>query len=174
MYYAKIKPMDVANGPGLRTCLFVSGCTHRCKGCFNQETWDFKYGEPFTSETIELIIKYMERKEIKGITILGGEPMEPANQKGILPLLKRVKEVYPGKSIWCYTGYDFERDILGKMMYENEETKELLACLDVLVDGKFMEDKKDMTLRFKGSSNQRIIMVQRSLEEGEIILWDEA
>lgn len=173
MNYAKIKPMDVANGPGLRTSLFVSGCTHRCRECFNEEAWDFKYGEPFTFETEELIIDYMKRDQIRGLSLLGGEPMEPANQKGLLPLLKRVKQVYPKKDIWCYTGYDFERDLLGNMAGKIKETREILELLDVLVDGKFILEKKDLTLRFKGSSNQRIIKVADSLKEGKAVLWDE-
>lgn len=171
MNYAEIKKCDVANGPGVRVSLFVSGCTHHCKECFNPETWDFAYGKPFTQETIELILSYLEPDYIKGITLLGGEPFEHVNQQGLLPLVRQIRREYPEKSIWCFTGYDYEKDILGKMYQEWPETKELLSCLDVLVDGEFMIDKKDLGLVFKGSSNQRTIRVQESLEAGKIILW---
>ena len=172
MNYADIKRIDVANGPGVRVSLFVSGCTHHCKNCFNQVTWDFNYGEIFTEQTIETILEYLEPEYIKGITILGGEPLEPDNQKGLLPLLKKIRETYPQKSIWCFTGYLFDKDVLGRMWDTVEETKELFSYIDVLVDGPFIEEKKDLGLRFKGSSNQRTIMVQESLAQGEIILWN--
>lgn len=172
MNYASIKIMDVANGPGIRMSLFVSGCTHYCKGCFNQEAWDFNYGEPFTQKEIDYIVDYVKGPHIAGLTILGGEPMEHVNQKGILPLLRKVKDVCPTKSIWLYSGYDFEKDILGRMVNEYEETKEILSYLDVLVDGEFVEEKKNLSLRFKGSENQRTILVQESLKAGEIVLWD--
>ena len=172
MNYATIKNLDVANGPGLRVSLFVSGCTHYCKECFNKEAWDFNYGEPFTEETIGKIITYMQNDHIAGLSLLGGEPFEHENQKGLLPLLRKVKELYPSKTIWCYTGYDFETDIKGRMLGEWEETKELLAYLDILVDGEFQIDKKDLNLRFRGSSNQRIIRVQESLQTNQIVLWE--
>ena len=172
MNYATIKKMDVANGPGLRVSLFVSGCTHYCKECFNKEAWDFNYGEPFTEETIENILIYMKNDHIAGLSLLGGEPLEHENQKGLLPLLRKVKEVYPNKTIWCYSGYDFEKDIIGRMLDEWEETKELLSYLDILVDGEFQLDKKDLNLRFKGSSNQRIIKVPESLQTNKIVLWE--
>lgn len=173
MNYADIKRCDVANGPGIRVSLFVSGCTHHCKECFNPETWDFDYGSPFTENEIEQIIEYMSPDYIKGITILGGEPFEHPNQQGLLPLLRRIRKVYPGKNIWCFSGYDFEKDILGRMVKEWEETEEMLSYIDVLVDGEFMVDKKDLTLVFKGSSNQRTILVQESLRNNEIVLWGE-
>lgn len=173
MNYADIKRCDVANGPGIRVSLFVSGCTHHCKECFNPETWDFNYGSPFTENEIEQIIEYMSPDYIKGITILGGEPFEHPNQQGLLPLLRRIRKVYPEKNIWCFSGYDFEKDILGRMVKEWEETEELLSYIDVLVDGEFMVDKKDLTLVFKGSSNQRTILVQESLKNNEIVLWGE-
>lgn len=173
MNYADIKRCDVANGPGIRVSLFVSGCTHHCKECFNPETWDFNYGSPFTENEIEQIIEYMSPDYIKGITILGGEPFEHPNQQGLLPLLRRIRKVYPGKNIWCFSGYDFEKDILGRMVKEWEETEEMLSYIDVLVDGEFMVDKKDLTLVFKGSSNQRTILVQESLRNNEIVLWGE-
>lgn len=173
MNYADIKQFDVANGPGIRISVFVSGCNHHCKGCFNEETWDFNYGQPFTEETIDTIIEYMKPSYIKGLTVLGGEPFEPANQKGLLPLLRKVREVYPQKSIWCFTGFDFERDILGNMYKNWPETKEMISYIDVIVDGKFIEELKDLNLRFKGSSNQKTIMVKETLEKGELVLWDD-
>ncbi len=172
MNYAGIKKLDVANGPGLRVTLFVSGCTHHCKGCFNQETWDFNYGEPFRKETEEEIIKELKRPEVAGLTLLGGEPFERANQQGLLSFVKRVKAEFPQKPLWCYTGYDFEKDILGRMAREWEETREFLACLDILVDGEFIEEKKDLSLRFRGSSNQKIIRVPESLKNGRLALWE--
>ena len=172
MYYADIKKWDVANGPGVRVSLFVSGCTHRCKGCFNEEAWDFHYGNPFTKETEDEILKEMEKSYYHGFTLLGGEPFEHSNQKGLLPLLKKVKERYPTKSIWAFSGYLFDRDIQGRMLKQWEETPKMLSYIDVLVDGEFQEDLKNMNLRFKGSSNQRTIKVQESLESGQIVLWD--
>ena len=172
MNYASIKRMDVANGPGIRMSLFVSGCTHYCKGCFNKEAWDFNYGEPFTQKEIDYIIDYVSGEHISGLTLLGGEPFEHVNQQGILPLLRQLREKCPNKSIWCFTGYDFEKDILGRMVNEYPETGEILSYLDVIVDGKFVEELKDLSLRFKGSSNQRTIMVQESLKAGTIVLWD--
>ena len=171
MNYADIKKCDVANGPGVRVSLFVSGCTHHCEGCFNKETWDFNYGKPFTDKEIKDIIEYMRPDYIKGITILGGEPLEHTNQQGLLPLLRKIDEIYPEKNIWCFTGYDFEKDITGRMMEEWEETKEFMSYIDVMVDGEFMIEKKDLGLLFKGSSNQRTIMVQESLSQGKIVYW---
>jgi len=171
MNYADIKQYDVANGPGVRVSLFVSGCTHHCKECFNPETWDFGYGKPFTGETVKQILEYMEPDYVKGLTLLGGEPFERSNQQGLLPLVREVKKVYPKKTIWCFSGYDFEKDILGHMASDWEETKELLGYIDVLVDGEFMIDKKDLGLVFKGSSNQRTILVQESLKSGRVCLW---
>ena len=172
MNYAGIKKLDVANGPGLRVTLFVSGCTHHCKGCFNKETWDFNYGEPFTEETEEEIMKELRRPQIAGLTLLGGEPFEQVNQKGLLPLVRKAKKEFPEKPLWCFTGYDFEKDILGRMITEWEETRELLSYIDILVDGKFVEELKDLNLRFKGSSNQRTILVKESLAAGKVILWE--
>lgn len=173
MNYADIKQYDVANGPGIRVSLFVSGCNHHCKGCFNAVTWDFNYGQPFTEETIDRIIEYMKPNYVAGLTILGGEPFERVNQQGILPLLRKVKEIYPQKNIWCFTGFDFEEDVMQKMYPQWEETKELLSYIDVMVDGKFIEEKKDLSLRFKGSSNQKTILVKETLERGELVLWDD-
>lgn len=174
MNYADIKKCDVANGPGVRVSLFVSGCTHHCKECFNQETWDFKYGKPFTKDTEDEIIKYMEPDYIKGITLLGGEPLEHVNQQGLLPLLRRIKKVYPKKSVWCFTGYTFEKDVIGYMLSDWEETKEMLSYIDVMVDGEFIAEKKDLGLVFKGSSNQRTIMVKESIKSGKLVLWKSA
>lgn len=173
MNYADIKRIDVANGPGVRVSLFVSGCSHHCKGCFNEETWDFHYGKPFTEQEIEQILEYVKPDYIKGLSLLGGEPFEYANQQGLLPLLRRFIALYPNKDIWCYTGYDFEKDIQEKMMVAWPETREMISYIDVLVDGEFVEDKKDLTLRFRGSSNQRIIDVKKSFEKHEVCLWEE-
>lgn len=172
MNYADIKQYDVANGPGVRVSVFVSGCTHYCKGCFNKEAWDFNYGMPFTEETIQTILTYLEPSYVKGLTVLGGEPMEPQNQPEVLRLLKKVKDSYPEKSVWMFSGYDYEKDIRGRMWEEIPETQEILSCLDVLVDGEFIEEQKNLSLRFKGSSNQRTIAVQESLRTGNVILYD--
>lgn len=167
MNYADIKRIDVANGEGVRVSIFVSGCNHHCKGCFNQCAWDFNYGNKFTEKQEEEIINDLNPDYISGLTLLGGEPLEPSNQEGLLPLVKKVKEKYPDKKIWCYTGFDFEKDVVGRMAKESETTKELLKYIDVIVDGKFEEDKKDLQLRFRGSSNQRILDVQESLKENK-------
>lgn len=172
MNYAAIKPTDVANGPGVRVSLFVSGCTHFCPECFNSEAWDFGYGKEYTCETTEKILELLSPDYIAGLSLLGGEPMHPDNQKGILPLLKAVKKRFPQKTVWCYTGYDFEQDILGDMMNNLPETAEILKCLDVLVDGKFQAKRKDLKLRFRGSSNQRILRVPESLSEKRAVLWE--
>ena len=173
MNYADIKKHDIANGPGVRISIFVSGCTHHCKNCFNPETWDFNYGTLFSSGTIKTILEYLKPNYIQGLSILGGEPFEHANQFGLLPLVKAVKERYPDKSIWCYTGYQYDEDILKNMVPVWPETTELLSCIDVLVDGPFIEEEKDLNLKFRGSRNQRIIMIPESLKSGNIVLWDE-
>ena len=170
MHYGNIKYYDIANGEGVRTSLFVSGCTHHCKGCFNPETWDFAYGKPYTQEVEDEIVKSLDNDFINGLTLLGGEPMEPANQKALLPLVKRVKELYPNKNIWCYSGYLLDRELLSPSRACAPWTREFLSCIDILVDGEFKEELKDITLRFKGSSNQRVIDVQKSLKEGKVIL----
>ncbi len=171
MNYATIKNCDIANGPGVRVSLFVSGCTHRCKGCFNEVAWDFNYGKPFTQETIDEILKMLEPEHIKGITLLGGEPFEPQNQPALLDLLRQIRKKYPQKSIWAFTGYLFDKDILSGRLGPWEITKEYISYLDVLVDGPFMIDKKDLSLRFRGSSNQRLIDVPASLRENKVVLW---
>ena len=172
MNYADIKRIDVANGPGVRVSLFVSGCSHHCKGCFNEETWDFQYGKPFTEAEIDQILEYLKPDYIRGLSLLGGEPFEYVNQQGLLPLLRRFKALYPEKDLWCYTGYDFDKDILGHMYSEWEETRELLSYFDVMVDGKFVEALKGANLRFKGSANQRTINVPESLKAGHAVIVD--
>ncbi len=172
MNYADIKQYDVANGIGIRVSLFVSGCHHQCKNCFNQEAWDFNYGKAFTEENIEEIISYLSKSYVAGLSLLGGEPFEHANQIGLLPLLKRMKETYPEKNVWCYTGFTFDQDIMDKMYQKWEETRAMLSYIDILVDGIFIEEQKNPSLRFKGSANQRIIKVQESLKDKKIILWD--
>ncbi len=169
MNFADIRPIDVANGPGVRVSLFVSGCTHHCKECFNPETWDFHYGAPFTDAEVEAILKHLAPDHIKGLSVLGGEPFEPENQSAVLALVRRVRETYPNKSIWCYSGYLFEALRDGKV---GAHSRELLEQLDVLVDGPFVIELKDLSLRFRGSSNQRLIDVPDSLRAGEVILWD--
>ena len=170
MYYGEIKKFDIANGMGVRVSLFVSGCTHHCKNCFNEVTWDFRYGQEFTKETEDLIIEYLKPGHVAGITLIGGEPMEQSNQRGLLPLVKRIKEVYPEKNIWCYSGYLFDEELLKPSRAHCPWTKDLLSYIDILVDGEFKIDLKDITLRFKGSSNQRIIDVQESLKQDKVIL----
>ena len=171
MNYGSLRGTDIANGEGVRVTLFVSGCTHHCKNCFNPETWDFCYGKPFTKEVEDEVIKLLEPDYIQGLTLLGGEPMEPQNQEALLPLVKRVREVYGNKkNIWCYTGYVLDRDLLGESRAKCEHTRELLENLDVLVDGPFIEDLKNLTLKFRGSSNQRIINVPETLKTNDIVL----
>ena len=173
MNYATIKNCDIANGPGVRVSLFVSGCTHRCKGCFNEVAWDFAYGQPFTQETIDDILNMLEPAHIAGITLLGGEPFEPQNQPALLDLLRQIKAKLPEKSIWAFSGYLFEKDILAGRLGPEEITRELVSYLDVLVDGPFILEKKDLMLRFRGSSNQRLINVKASLKSGTTVLWND-
>lgn len=170
MNYAEIKNCDIANGPGVRVSLFVSGCTHHCPGCFNQVAWDFNYGKPFTQETIDTILAMLKPSYIRGLTLLGGEPFEPQNQSAVVELLRQIKAVYPQKSIWAFSGYLFDRDILSGRL---GDTSEYLSYLDVLVDGPFVEAKKNLSLRFRGSENQRFIDVKKSLAEGKLIPWED-
>ena len=170
MNYATIKNCDFANGPGVRVSLFVSGCTHRCKGCFNEVAWDFQYGEPFTGETVEQILDMLRPSYIRGLTLLGGEPFEPRNQGAVVELLRRIKAELPEKSIWAFSGYLFEKDILSGRL---GDCREYLSYLDVLVDGPFIEEKKNLSLRFRGSENQRLIDVKASLAAGETVLWQD-
>ncbi len=173
MYYAAIKPRDIANGPGVRVSLFVSGCTHRCKNCFNQEAWDFQYGEPFTQQTIDQIVDFMRPDFVKGLTLLGGEPFDPRNQSAIVDLLRQIKQDLPQKNIWAFTGYLLDRDILPGKLGDPAITREYLEYLDVLVDGPFIEEQKNLSLRFRGSENQRIIDIKKTLAAGEIVLWED-
>lgn len=174
MNYAKIRKCDVANGPGVRVSLFVSGCNHHCKNCFNRDAWDFNYGNEFTEKQEEQIIEDLKPEYITGLSLLGGEPFEQANQEGLAPLVKKVKQTYPDKKIWCYTGFTFDKQILGQMVQEEnrDTTKQMLENIDYIVDGRFVEELKDPKLQFRGSSNQRIIDVKKSLEENDIVLWD--
>ncbi len=157
MNYGNIKKYDIADGPGVRVSLFVSGCTHHCKGCFNAETWDFNYGQPYTSETEEEILKAMEPIYITGFTLLGGEPFEPENQKVLVGLLKNIRTKFPQKTIWCYTGYTYDVDLIKGGKVYTDVTDEMLSYIDTLVDGEFVEEKKDLMLEFRGSSNQRLL-----------------
>ena len=170
MNYADIKKVDVANGPGVRVSLFVSGCTHHCEECFNPETWDFSYGSPFGEAEIERILTLLSPDHIRGLSLLGGEPFEPANQGPVLELVRRVRKKLPQKTIWCYSGYLFEELAAGKV---GDHSRALLESLDALVDGPFVLAKKDLGLRFRGSNNQRIIDVPAPLEAGTAVLSDE-
>ena len=170
MHYATIKNCDIANGPGVRVSLFVSGCTHRCPGCFNEVAWDFFYGQPFTEETEDYILNLLRPDYVQGLTLLGGEPFEPQNQGSVVKLLRRVKQELPQKSIWAFSGYLFDRDICSGRL---GDTAEYLSYLDVLVDGPFIQEKKNLSLRFRGSENQRLIDVKQSLATGQIVLWQD-
>ena len=174
MYYGEIKKVDVANGPGTRVSLFVSGCRRHCKDCFNADTWDFCFGKAFTAETEQEILGALEPSYIHGMTVLGGEPFEPENQPAVLALLKKVRAVYPRKTIWCFTGNTLEEDLLkeggcGRCAV----TDDLLAQIDVLVDGPFLAEQRNLMLRFRGSENQRIIDMKRTLHTGSTVLWEE-
>ena len=172
MNFAALKPSDIADGPGVRVSLFVSGCTNHCENCFQPETWDFGYGEPFTSETEERILNLLDRSYIKGLTILGGEPFEPSNQRALLPFVRRVRERYPDKTIWMYSGFTYEEMTREGTHPHCEATLPLLDLIDVLVDGRFVEKLKNLSLRFRGSSNQRLIDMKKTLANGEIVLWE--
>ncbi len=174
MNYATIKWYDISNGPGVRVSLYVSGCRNHCKGCFNKETWDFCYGEPFTREVQEKIFKGLEPGYIKGFSLLGGDPFEPENQLALVDFMEEVKRRFPEKPVWCWTGYDFEADLLTGKKGDPDVTMRLLKCIDVLVDGRFVEELKNPDLFFRGSSNQRIILVPQSLEKDEVVPWDES
>ena len=172
MHYASIKKFDIANGEGVRVSLFVSGCPHHCKNCFNKEAWDYNYGEVFTEKEEEDILEFLDNDFINGLSLLGGEPMWPDNQKGLIPLLKKAKERHPKKKIWCYTGYLFDKEIMDDMMKNNDFTREFLSYIDVIVDGRFIESLLNRTLYFRGSSNQRIIDVQKSLKAKEVVEYE--
>ncbi len=172
MKYANIKYYDVANGPGVRTSLFVSGCTHRCEGCFNEIAWDFDYGREFTGETIDEIVDSLREDYIAGITLLGGEPMEKVNQVELIKLLRELKTIYPDKTVWCYTGYTYDKDFKQGARAYTEVSDEFLNLVDVLVDGKFIISLMDIRLKFRGSSNQRIIDMNQTRKNNEITLWE--
>ena len=161
MNYANIKKYDIADGPGVRVSLFVSGCRHHCKGCFNSEAWDFEYGRPYTAETEAEILEALKPGYIAGLTLLGGEPFEPGNQAELVKLLRKVRETYPEKSIWSYTGFVYDKDLVPGGRAYTDVTDEMLSYLDVLVDGPFVEELKDITLQFRGSSNQRILKMDK-------------
>lgn len=173
MNYATIKWYDIANGEGVRISLFVSGCTHHCKNCFNQVAWDFNYGQPFDEQIQERILKELDSDYIAGLSILGGEPFEPQNQHALLPFLQKVKALYPYKPIWCYTGYTLDEDSgeLVENAKNTEDTQMLISLIDVLIDGAFIEELKDIRLKFRGSSNQRVIDVQKTLAGKKCILY---
>lgn len=173
MHYGELKKCDIANGIGVRVTLFVSGCTNHCPDCFQPQTWDFDYGRAFTDETKAEIFAELDKPFINGLTVLGGEPFEPRNQRELLPLLREVKAKYPGKTIWCFTGFRLDDELLTDGSYPRcEATDEMLACIDVLVDGRFMKELKDISLQFRGSRNQRVIDMNRTRETGTICIWD--
>lgn len=171
MNYCGIKKCDIANGLGVRVSLFVSGCTHHCKGCFQPETWDFEYGDEFTEDTENELLEALSPEYIHGITLLGGEPFEPENQRALIGFIRKVKEKFPKKNIWCYTGYLLDDELLAPSRARCEVTDEMLSYIDVLVDGEFQLEKKNISLQFCGSENQRLIDVKKSLEKGEVVLW---
>ena len=174
MYYGNIKKCDVANGIGVRVTLFVSGCTNRCKGCFQPETWDFCYGKQYTQDTENEIIEALKGPGRTGLTLLGGEPFEPENQRELVKLLRRVKDEFPEKDVWAFTGFLSDKDLVLGGRKHCEVTDEMLSMIDILVDGPFVEEKKNLSLRFRGSENQRIIDMNKTRDTGEIVIWDGA
>ena len=173
MHYGELKKCDIANGIGVRVTLFVSGCTNHCPDCFQPQTWDFDYGKEFTEDTKAEIFAELDKPFVNGLTVLGGEPFEPRNQRELLPLLREVKAKYPGKTIWCFTGFRLDDELLTDGSYPRcEATDAMLACIDVLVDGRFMKELKDISLQFRGSRNQRVIDMNRTRETGTICIWD--
>lgn len=169
MNYSAIKYCDIANGTGVRTVLFVSGCRNCCKGCFQPETWDFSYGQPFTRKVEDALIESLQPSYIKGLTLLGGDPMEPENQAALLPFLRRVKKLCPDKDIWAYTGYVLDRDLVSGGKCDTQDTQEMLSYIDVLVDGPFLEEEYSIMLKFKGSANQRVIDCKHYAATGTIV-----
>ena len=174
MNYSVIKKCDIADGPGVRVTLFVSGCTHHCMGCFQPETWNFSFGKLFDESVEQELLDCLNPDYIRGLTLLGGEPFEPENQRVLVPFLKKVRESCPKKDIWCYSGYLFDEELKKESRARCEYTDEMLSMLDVLVDGRFEEDKKNITLLFRGSENQRLIDVKKSLEQGQVVEWKPA
>ena len=172
MHYGELKKCDIANGIGVRVTLFVSGCTNHCEDCFQPQTWAFDYGKPFTDETKAEIFAELDKPFVNGLTVLGGEPFEPRNQRELLPLLREVKERSPGKTIWCFTGFRLDDELLKDGSYPRcEVTDDMLACIDILVDGRFMKELMDISLQFRGSRNQRVIDMNRTRETGTICIW---
>lgn len=173
MHYGELKKCDIANGIGVRVTLFVSGCTNHCPDCFQPQTWDFDYGKPFTGETKAEIFAELDKPFINGLTVLGGEPFEPRNQRALLPLLREVREKYPDKTIWCFTGFRLDDELLRDGSYPRcEATDGMLACINVLVDGRFVKELKDISLQFRGSRNQRVIDMDRTRETGQVTIWE--
>ena len=170
MYYSVIKNCDIANGPGVRVVLFVSGCRHHCPGCFQPQTWDFSYGQPFTQDTVDELLRLLQPDYIAGLTLLGGEPMEPENQPALLDLVRQVKAAYPEKNIWCFSGYLYD-DLAAGKIGDGAITRALLGLVDVLVDGEFILAKKKLQLRFRGSENQRLIDLRKTEQAGQVVLW---
>ena len=173
MHYGELKKCDIANGAGVRVTLFVSGCTNHCPDCFQPQTWDFCYGREFTDVTKAEIFAELDKPFVNGLTVLGGEPFEPRNQRDLLPLLREVREKYPQKDIWCFTGFRLEDELLRDGSYPRcEVTDALLACIDILVDGRFVKELKDISLQFRGSRNQRVIDMARTRETGQVAIWE--
>lgn len=173
MHYGNIKNYDIADGEGVRVTLFCSGCTNRCEGCFQPETWDFCYGKEYTKETEDQLIKMLTNPNIQGLTLLGGDPFEPSNQRTLITLLRRVKQELPTKDVWAYTGFVYEQDLLEGQRKHTEVTDEMLSYIDVLVDGPFVIDEKDISLYFKGSTNQRVIDMPKTLKSGNVVIYHE-
>lgn len=171
MNFGTIKKYDIANGPGVRVSLYVSGCRHHCKGCFNPETWNFDFGEEFTEARADEIIEAMKPEHITGFSLLGGEPFEPENQPALADLLERIRSTYPEKTVWCYSGYLLDEELMAHKIGDGATVDRMLRCIDVLVDGEFVEEKKVLDLRFRGSTNQRLIDVKKTLEAGEVVPW---
>lgn len=172
MHYGALKKCDIANGEGVRVSLFVSGCRNHCKDCFQPETWDFCYGRPFTEETEREIYAELDKPYVGGLSLLGGDPFEPENQRALLPMLRRIREKYPQKNIWCYTGYQLEELLTPGAHPHCEATEEMLSCIDILIDGRFIPEEKDISLQFRGSRNQRVIDMNRTRQSGKIAPWD--
>ena len=171
MNYATIKPLDVANGEGIRVSLFVSGCTHHCPECFNSEAWDFNYGKPYTEEVEEEILKLLSKPMVGGLSLLGGEPFEPVNQRVLVKLLRKARARFPEKTVWCYSGYLYDKELKMESRARCEVTDEMLSMIDILVDGRFEKDKKNLNLRFRGSTNQRVIDLRATEKAGQIVPW---